>query len=122
MHVPRTVERPAVQRKIRPAGAAAGASGARLARPSRQTEPERLLRGTAGLGDVTQPATMPPEGHIGFVMVNGTTIPHSCAVKTAKPVRKTPPINASHEEALKTGMEEKNRAFVEKGAEVYAKA
>ena len=49
--------------------------------------------------------------------------PHFCSMKISEDVRK---YSAEHgiaeEEALKKGMEEKSKEFVEKGAEIYAKA
>ena len=49
--------------------------------------------------------------------------PHFCSMKITEDVRKYAAEQAiSEEDALKKGMEEKSREFVEKGAEVYAKA
>jgi len=49
--------------------------------------------------------------------------PHFCSMKITEDVRKYAAEQAiSEEEALKKGMEEKSKEFVEKGAEVYAKA
>jgi phosphomethylpyrimidine synthase len=49
--------------------------------------------------------------------------PHFCSMKITEDVRKYAAKQAiSEEEALKKGMEEKSKEFVEKGAEVYAKA
>ena len=49
--------------------------------------------------------------------------PHFCSMKLTEDVRKfAAEQGVSEEEALKKGMEEKSREFVEKGAEVYAKA
>jgi phosphomethylpyrimidine synthase len=49
--------------------------------------------------------------------------PHFCSMKITEDVRKYAAEQAiSEEEALKKGMEEKSREFVEKGAQVYAKA
>ena len=49
--------------------------------------------------------------------------PHFCLMKITENVRKYAAEQAtSEEEALKKGMEEKSKEFVEKGAEVYAKA
>jgi phosphomethylpyrimidine synthase len=49
--------------------------------------------------------------------------PHFCAMKITEDVRKyAAEQGVSEEEALKKGMEEKSRQFIEKGAEVYAKA
>jgi phosphomethylpyrimidine synthase len=49
--------------------------------------------------------------------------PHFCAMKITEDVRKyAAEQGVSEEEALKKGMEEKAREFVEKGADVYAKA
>ena len=48
--------------------------------------------------------------------------PHFCSMKITEDVRKYAAEQAiSEEEALKKGMEEKSKEFVEKGAEVYAK-
>jgi phosphomethylpyrimidine synthase len=49
--------------------------------------------------------------------------PHFCPMKITEDVRKyAAEQGVSEEEALKKGMEEKSKEFVEKGAEVYAKA
>jgi phosphomethylpyrimidine synthase len=49
--------------------------------------------------------------------------PHFCSMKITEDVRKyAAEQGMSEEEALKRGMEEKSKEFVEKGAEVYAKA
>jgi len=49
--------------------------------------------------------------------------PHFCSMKITEDVRKfAAEQNISDEEALKRGMEAKSKEFVEKGAEVYAKA
>src|SRR6188768_606489 len=49
--------------------------------------------------------------------------PHFCSMKITEDVRKYAAEQAiSEEEALKKGMEEKSKEFVQKGAEVYAKA
>ena len=49
--------------------------------------------------------------------------PHFCSMKITEDVRKYAAEQAiSEEEALKKGMEEKSKEFMEKGAEVYAKA
>jgi phosphomethylpyrimidine synthase len=49
--------------------------------------------------------------------------PHFCSMKITEDVRKyAAEQGVSEEEALKKGMEEKSKEFVEKGAEVYAKA
>lgn len=49
--------------------------------------------------------------------------PHFCSMKITEDVRKYAAEQAiSEEEALQRGMEEKSKEFVEKGAEVYAKA
>ncbi|MEA3208871.1 MAG: phosphomethylpyrimidine synthase [Chthoniobacter sp.] len=49
--------------------------------------------------------------------------PHFCSMKITEDVRKYAAEQAiSEEEALKKGMEEKSKEFVEQGAEVYAKA
>src|SRR3954463_11093414 len=49
--------------------------------------------------------------------------PHFCSMKITEDVRKyAAEQKVSEQEALKKGMEEKSKEFVEKGAEVYAKA
>ena len=49
--------------------------------------------------------------------------PHFCSMKITEDVRKyAAEQGIAKEEALKKGMEEKSKEFVEKGAEVYAKA
>jgi hypothetical protein len=49
--------------------------------------------------------------------------PHFCSMKITEDVRKyAAEQGIAEEEALKKGMEEKSREFVEKGAEIYAKA
>jgi phosphomethylpyrimidine synthase len=49
--------------------------------------------------------------------------PHFCSMKITEDVRKyAAEQGVTEEEALKRGMEEKSKEFVEKGAEVYAKA
>jgi phosphomethylpyrimidine synthase len=49
--------------------------------------------------------------------------PHFCSMKITEDVRKyAAEQGIAEEEALKKGMEEKAKEFVEKGAEVYAKA
>src|SRR5215203_862036 len=49
--------------------------------------------------------------------------PHFCSMKITEDVRKyAAELEISEEEALRKGMEEKSKEFVEKGAEVYAKA
>jgi phosphomethylpyrimidine synthase len=49
--------------------------------------------------------------------------PHFCSMKITEDVRKyAAELGIAEEEALKRGMEEKSKEFVEKGAEVYAKA
>ena len=49
--------------------------------------------------------------------------PHFCSMKITEDVRKyAAEQGVSEEEALKKGMEEKSKEFVQKGAEVYAKA
>ena len=49
--------------------------------------------------------------------------PHFCSMKITEDVRKyAAEQDIAEEEALKKGMEEKSKEFVEKGAEVYAKA
>jgi phosphomethylpyrimidine synthase len=49
--------------------------------------------------------------------------PHFCSMKITEDVRKyAAELGVAEEEALKKGMEEKSKEFVEKGAEVYAKA
>jgi phosphomethylpyrimidine synthase len=48
--------------------------------------------------------------------------PHFCSMKITEDVRKyAAELGIAEEEALKRGMEEKSKEFVEKGAEVYAK-
>jgi hypothetical protein len=55
-------------------------------------------------------------------MAKTTRIAHSCPMKIAEDVRKyAAEQGIAEEEALKKGMEEKSKEFVEKGAEVYAK-
>ena len=49
--------------------------------------------------------------------------PHFCSMKITEDVRKyAAEQGIAEEEALKKGMEEKSKEFVEKGAEVYSKA
>src|ERR1019366_5327304 len=49
--------------------------------------------------------------------------PHFCSMKITEDMRKyAAEQGIAEEEALKKGMEEKSKEFVEKGAEVYAKA
>ena len=49
--------------------------------------------------------------------------PHFCSMKITEDVRKyAAELGIAEEEALQRGMEEKSREFVEKGAEIYAKA
>ena len=49
--------------------------------------------------------------------------PHFCSMKITEDVRKyAAEQGIAEDEALKKGMEEKSKEFVEKGAEVYAKA
>ena len=49
--------------------------------------------------------------------------PHCCSMKIMEDVRKyAEEQKLSEQEALAKGMEEKSREFVEKGAELYAKA
>jgi len=49
--------------------------------------------------------------------------PHFCSMKITEDVRKyAAEQNITEEEALKKGMEQKSKEFVEKGAEVYTKA
>ena len=49
--------------------------------------------------------------------------PHFCSMKITEDVRKyAAEQGLAEEEALKRGLEEKSKEFVEKGAEVYAKA
>jgi phosphomethylpyrimidine synthase len=67
-------------------------------------------------------ATLPQEGakSAHFCSMCG---PHFCSMKITEDVRKyAAEQGVSEEEALKRGMEEKSKEFVEKGAEVYAKA
>ena len=66
---------------------------------------------------------LPPMGVAGFDMAKTTRIAHSCPMKITEDVRKyAAEQGIAEEEALKKGMEEKSKEFVEKGAEVYAKA
>ena len=63
-----------------------------------------------------------PVAVAGFVMAKTTRSAHSCSMKTTEGVRKyAAEQGIAEEEALKRGMEEKSKEFVEKGAEVYAK-
>jgi N-6 DNA Methylase/ORF6N domain len=63
------------------------------------------------------------KGRAGFVMANGARSGHSYSMKFTEDVRKyAAEPGIAEEEALKRGMEEKSKEFVEKGAEVYAKA
>ena len=56
-------------------------------------------------------------------MANGARSGHSCSMKFTEDVRKyAAEQGIAEEEALKGGMEEKSKEFVEKGSEVYAKA
>ena len=49
--------------------------------------------------------------------------PHFCSIKITEDVRKyAAEQGVAEEEALAKGMAEKSKEFVEKGAEVYAKA
>jgi phosphomethylpyrimidine synthase len=49
--------------------------------------------------------------------------PHFCSMKITEDVRKyAAEQGIAEEEALKKGMEEKSKEFVESGAEVYTKA
>jgi phosphomethylpyrimidine synthase len=49
--------------------------------------------------------------------------PHFCSMKITEDVRKyAAEQGMAAEEALKKGLEEKSREFVEQGAEVYSKA
>jgi phosphomethylpyrimidine synthase len=49
--------------------------------------------------------------------------PHFCSMKITEDVRKyAAEQGVTEQQALEKGMEEKSREFVEKGAEVYAKA
>ncbi len=62
-------------------------------------------------------------GRSGFVMANTTRSAHSYSMKITEDVRKyAAEQGLDEQEALKKGMEEKSKEFVEKGAEVYAKA
>jgi phosphomethylpyrimidine synthase len=66
--------------------------------------------------------TLPQEGakQAHFCSMCG---PHFCAMKITEDVRKyAAELGLSEQEALKKGLEEKSREFVQKGAEVYAKA
>jgi phosphomethylpyrimidine synthase len=56
-------------------------------------------------------------------MAKTTGSAHSCSMELTEDIRKyAAGQGIAEEEALKTGMEVKSKAFVEKGAEVYAKA
>ncbi|HZQ48196.1 MAG TPA: phosphomethylpyrimidine synthase ThiC [Verrucomicrobiae bacterium] len=69
-----------------------------------------------------QDETLPQEGAKAahFCSMCG---PHFCSMKITEDVRKyAAEQGIAEEEALKKGMEEKSKEFVEKGAEVYAKA
>ncbi len=56
-------------------------------------------------------------------MANGVRNGHSCSMKFSEDARKyATELGIAEEEALKRGMEEKSKEFVEKGAEVFAKA
>ena len=69
-----------------------------------------------------QDETLPQEGAktAHFCSMCG---PHFCSMKITEDVRKyAAEQGIAEEEALKKGMEEKSKEFVEKGAEVYAKA
>jgi len=49
--------------------------------------------------------------------------PHFCSMKISEDVRKfAAEQGVSDEEALRKGMEQKSKEFLEQGAEVYAKA
>lgn len=49
--------------------------------------------------------------------------PHFCSVKITEDVRKFAAQNAiAKEDAIKAGMEQKSRKFLEKGAELYSNA
>jgi phosphomethylpyrimidine synthase len=57
------------------------------------------------------------------VIANNAQSAHPCSVKIAEEVRKyAAEQGIAEEEALKKGMEEKSKEFVEKGVEVDAKA
>jgi len=68
------------------------------------------------------PETLPQEGAktAHFCCMCG---PHFCSMKITEDVRKyAAEQGVTEEEALKRGMEEKSKEFVDKGAELYAKA
>jgi len=54
-------------------------------------------------------------------MAKTTRIAHSCAMKIAEDVRKyAAEQGVAEEEALKKGMEEKSKKFVDRGSDIYA--
>jgi hypothetical protein len=64
-----------------------------------------------------------PVGVAGFVMAKTTRRAHSCSMRITEDIRKHAAEQGIAEvEALTKGMEEKSQEFLEKGAEVYAKA
>jgi phosphomethylpyrimidine synthase len=63
-----------------------------------------------------------PVGAAGFAMAKTTRIAHSCPMKIAEDVCKyIAEQGIAEEEALKKGMEEKSKEFVEKGVGSYFK-
>ena len=57
------------------------------------------------------------------MVANNARSAHSCSMKITEDVRKyAAEQGIAEEEALKKGTEEKSKEFVERGAEVYAKA
>jgi phosphomethylpyrimidine synthase len=68
--------------------------------------------------DVTLPQEGAKSAH--FCSMCG---PHFCSMKITEDVRKfAAEQGMSEQEALRKGMEEKSREFIEKGSELYAKA
>lgn len=69
------------------------------------------------------PPTLPSQLAKGHFLIHESLGESGCSIKIAEEVRKYAAEQAiSEEEALAKGMEEKSKEFVEKGAEVYAKA
>ena len=68
-------------------------------------------------------STLTEKSRAGFVMANTTGSAPFCSMKITEAGRKdAAELEIADEEALKRGIEEKSKEFVEKGAEVYAKA